>query len=153
MDNMFQNCYSLAEVPLMMTSKVTDMSYMFQNCYNLRGAPSFDTSAATNVSYMFNGCGALESISLLDLAKVNSPNAALGNCISLKLLNLENLRQSFDISDSALLVKESLIYMINKATSSSMTITLHAYAYTRLAEDADVVAALANHPNISLASA
>jgi hypothetical protein len=49
------------------------------------------------------------------------------------------------------LSKESLLYLINnEAATSAITIKLASYAYTRLAEDADVVAALAAHPNISI---
>jgi hypothetical protein len=56
------------------------------------------------------------------------------------------------LNNSALLSKDSLLYLINnEAATSAITIKLASYAYTRLAEDADVVAALANHPNISLA--
>jgi hypothetical protein len=44
-----------------------------------------------------------------------------------------------------------LLYLINnEAATSAITIKLAPYAYTRLAEDADVVAALAAHPNISI---
>jgi hypothetical protein len=49
------------------------------------------------------------------------------------------------------LSKESLLYLINnEAATSAITIKLASYAYTRLANDADIVAALAAHPNISI---
>ena len=44
--------------------------------------------------------------------------------------------------------------MINKeAATSPITITLHADAYARAMANADIVAALEAHPNVSLASA
>lgn len=52
------------------------------------------------------------------------------------------------------LSKESVKYMIDNATpTSAITITLHADAYARLAEDADIVAALAAKPLVTLVSA
>jgi hypothetical protein len=71
------------------------------------------------------------------------------NCYSLSTLYIYGLAGSWQITSSPLLSKNSLLFMINnnRATSS---IKLHSYAYTRLAEDADIVAALANHPNISI---
>jgi hypothetical protein len=41
----------------------------------------------------------------------------------------------------------------NEAATSAITITLHANAYARLSTDLDIVAALENHPLVSLASA
>ena len=49
--------------------------------------------------------------------------------------------------------KKSLIYIINNVTADIFTITLSAEVYARLSEDTEVLEALANHPNISLASA
>ena len=64
------------------------------------------------------------------------------------------VRISYQLNNSALLSKESLLYLINNEVAPAViTIKLASYAYTRLAEDADIVAALANHPNVSLASA
>ena len=77
-----------------------------------------------------------------------------GACPSLTYINLKNANRAYEFNSANLLSKESLLYLINnEAATSAITIKLAAYAYTRLAENADVVAALANHPNISLASA
>ena len=73
------------------------------------------------------------------------------NCCSLATANLKNVKLAYQLNNSALLSKESLLYLINnEAATSAITIKLASYAYTRLAEDVDVVAALANHPNISI---
>ena len=72
-------------------------------------------------------------------------------CYSLVTANLKNVKLAYQLNNSALLSKESLLYIINnEAATSAITIKLTSYAYTRLANDADVVAALAAHPNISL---
>jgi hypothetical protein len=69
-------------------------------------------------------------------------------------LKLKNLKKSCDLSALKALDKSGLIYTINnEAATSAITITLSYYIYDKWANDADVVAALANHPNISLASA
>jgi hypothetical protein len=73
-------------------------------------------------------------------------------CYSLTHINIKNTKLAYQLSKSSLLSKESLLYLINnEAATSAITITLAPYAYTRLATDADIVAALANHPNISIA--
>ena len=71
---------------------------------------------------------------------------------SLEFLNIKNLKKSLSLNTSSLLSKDSLLYIINnEAATEPITITLQSYAYTRLAGDADIVAALAAHPNVSLA--
>lgn len=73
------------------------------------------------------------------------------NCHSLVHANLKNAKLAYQFANSALLSKESLLYLINnEAATSAITIKLASYAYERLATDADIVAALANHPNISI---
>lgn len=50
--------------------------------------------------------------------------------------------------------EDCILYMIqNEAATSAITITLHADAYARAMANADIVAALQAHPNVSLASA
>ena len=72
-------------------------------------------------------------------------------CYSLVATNLKNAKLAYQLNYSALLSKESLLYLINnEAATSAITIKLASYAYERLATDADIVAALAAHPNISI---
>jgi hypothetical protein len=64
------------------------------------------------------------------------------------------LAQNCNLGNVPLLSKPSILYTINKATpASAITITLHADAYARLAEDADIVAALEAKPLVTLVSA
>jgi hypothetical protein len=70
---------------------------------------------------------------------------------SLTNIRIKNLKVNFVVQTSDFLSKESILYIINnEAATAAITITLAAYAYDKWATDADVVAALANHPNISI---
>ena len=125
---------------------------MFSGCYTLIAIPLLDTSNVTDMGYMFNGCYSLASIPLLDTSKVTDMGNMFTSCQSLAFVKLKNLNKSISLNKSTLLNKESLLYIINnEAATEAITITLKSYAYERLANDADIVAALANHPNVSLA--
>ena len=175
MNSMFYNCRSLVSIPLLDTSKVTNMSSMFYYCHALVSIPALDTSKVTNMSSMFYNCYALVSIPALDTSKVTSMNSMFYNCYalvpipaldtsnvtnmssmfyycrSLTHLELKNAKLAYQLDYSTLLSKDSLLYLINNETATSaVTIKLASYAYDRWATDADVVAALANHPNISI---
>ena len=93
-----------------------------------------------------------DGVVTLDTANVTDMSSMFSTCRSLIHVNLKNAKLAYQLSSSALLSKESLLYLINnEAATSAITIKLASYAYTRLANDADIVAALAAHPNISLA--
>jgi surface protein len=103
------------------------------------------------MSGMFNSCYALVSIPQLDTANVTNMSNTFSNCRSLTHANLKNAKLAYQLNTSALLSKESLLYLINnEAAASAITIKLASYTYDRWATDADIVAALANHPNISI---
>ena len=73
------------------------------------------------------------------------------NCFTLTYADIKNAKRAYQMNYSPLLSKESLLYLINnEAATSAITIKLATYAYERLATDADIVAALAAHPNISI---
>ena len=175
MNSMFDGCFSLTAIPQLDTSKVASMNSMFSGCYSLTTIPQLDTSSVTNMNYMFNSCASLTAIPQLDTSKVTSMNSVFYNCYSLTAIpqldtskvtsmgsmfnycyslttaNLKNVKLAYDLSKAALLSKKSLLYLINnEAATSAITIKLNSYAYGKWANDADVVAALVNHPNISL---
>ena len=71
----------------------------------------------------------------------------------LEFFKLKNMAKSQYIS-SPYFREDCILYMINnEAATSAITITLHADAYARAMANADIVAALEAHPNVSLASA
>ena len=151
MDSMFSSCYSLVSIPPLDTSKVASMVGMFNSCSSLTSIPHLDTSSATSMDSMFYNCYSLVSIPHLDTSSATSMGSMLGSCRSLITANLKNSSMAFQLNNSALLSKESLLYIINnEAATSAITIKLATYAYTRLANDPDIVAALAAHPNISI---
>ena len=151
MGYMFNSCYSLASIPQLDTQNVTNMASMFSSCYSLVSIPQLNTSKVTNMGSMFNSCYSLASIPQLDTQNVTNMPEMFNNCRSLTHTNLKNAKLAYQFNHSALLSKESLLYLINnEAATSAITIKLASYAYTRLSNDADIVAALANHPNISI---
>ena len=148
---MFGSCHFLIAIPMLNTSKVTNMSHMFNSCPVLTSIPQLDTSSVTNMSNMFYGCFSLTSIPSLDTSSVTSMGMMFYNCFSLAHANLKNVKLAYQLNESALLNKISLLYLINnEATTSAITIKLASYAYDKWATDPDIVAALANHPNISI---
>ena len=154
MSDMFVECYSLVTIPQLDTQNVTSMSGMFKSCTSLVTIPQLDTQNVTDMGSMCQDCYSLVGISQLDTQKVKSMSNMFFQCYSLVTSNLKNVKLAYQLNNATKLNKESLLYIINnEAATSAIGITLASYAYTRLAEDADVVAALANHPNILLASA
>ena len=113
--------------------------------------PKIDTSAKTGMSSMFKECYSLVAIPQLDTSKVTNMDSMFYNCRSLVTVNLKNAAKAYQLNYSALLSKESLLYLVNnEAATSAITITLASYAYARLSADPDIEAALAAHPNISI---
>ena len=154
MAGMFNSCYALTCIPPLDTSNVTNMNMTFRMCYSLLTIPKLNTSKVTNMGSCFYSCQALVGISELETTKVSNAGSTFSGCLSLTNANLRNLNISISFGACRVLSKASLLYIINnEAATSDITITLYSYAYSRLAEDADVVSALANHPLISLASA
>ena len=80
---MFANCRSLIEVPLLDTSNVTDMSYMFKNCESLTKVPLFDTSNVTDMQGMFLTCKSLTKVPLFDTHNVIGMMQMFSTCTSL----------------------------------------------------------------------
>jgi len=154
MSMMFQGCYSLVSVPLFNTSSVTDMSMMFQGCYSLVSVPLFNTSSVIEMGSMFYNCYSLVSVPLFNTSSVTIMSSMFYKCTSLVYCNLKNLKLYVGISETSLLEKSSLLYMIeNAAPTSTITIKLSAYCYNKYRNDPDVVAALSAQPLIKLASA
>ena len=154
MAEMFSNCHSLTSVPPLNTSNVKNMNQMFYSCYSLVSIPPLDTSKVTDMTNLFRLDYSIVSVPQLDMSSVETLSNMFTSCRLLAHANIKNSKKSIYLSYSLLLSKESLLYLINnEAATSAITITLAPYAYERLATDADVVEALNNHPNLSLASA
>lgn len=107
---------------------------------------------ASSVSYLLNEARAQYVIgSLVFMSGTSVYRAFIAN--NLKYVRLLKLSVSV-IFTSPYLYTKSILYMIqNEVATSAITITLHADAYARAMANADIVAALEAHPNVSLASA
>ena len=91
-------------------------------------------------------------VGVLSLEKCST--IELKNCRALVGFNFYNLKSNIKMSQSAIVSKESIVCLIENASPiSAVTITLHPDAYARLADDADIVAALEAQPLVSLVSA
>ena len=113
------------------TINVTQTESLFSNAVNLRIIlPACVLATETWHSKCFAGCYRLEEVRII------------------------RLRSNISFVDSALLSKNSILYVIQNTTATSaITITLHPDAYARLADDAEIVAALEAQPLVSLVSA
>lgn len=179
---LFYECYSLAAIPELDFSNATKISEFLYYTSNLRVLQPLDLTNTniSDCSYMCNNAYGLERIENLVLPNgakwgslceysynlqyaridmtlagasgTSSYGSVFGGCFSLIHAYIKGLHESLKLSDSSLLSKDSLLYIINNETATSaITITLHTSAYARLATDPNITAALANHPNITLA--
>lgn len=153
MAGIFGRCYSLVSIPQLNTQKVYNMDSMFANCAALVNIPPLDTRSAQSMSRMFYFCASLVSIPQLDMQRGSNVDEMFYFCRNLTFFNLKNAKASYKLEQSALLSKESLLYLINnEAATSAITIKLASYAYNKWSVDADVIAALEAHPNISISA-
>lgn len=110
-----------------------------------------------NAASMFLGCTKLKHIiGILPsgmVADTSTLSTMFKSCPMLENIKLYSVKHNVSFSDSALISKESILYCItNAAPTTAITITLHPNAYARLADDAEIVAALEAQPFISLVS-
>lgn len=116
---------------------------------------SNDIIYASSINYMLNNANSLEFISsVIYLNNINSAINSFEKAYMLKDIRLNRLKINLSFISCSLLSESSILYMINnEAATSNITITLHPDAYARAMANADIVAALEAHPNVSLASA
>ena len=106
------------------------------------------------MNYAFLGCSNLAHIiGKLDVRPSTMFISVFRDANSLIAVKLYKIEANIDILSPKLSIK-SVLYMINnEAATSPITITLHADVYNRCMANADILAALETHTNISLASA
>ena len=84
----------------------------------------------------------------------NSNVAIFERCYALEEVRLKELAVNLFLGDSSQISKQTIKYAIANANpSSAISVTLHPDAYARLADDAEIVAALEAQPLVSLVSA
>ena len=112
------------------------------------------TINSTGAQFVFYNCPKVRYISRLSLESGTSTTNIFGLCSSLSHVEIKSLSTNLSFSNSPLIDKESILYLIqNNKAKSAITVTLHADAYNRLANDADIVAALEAQPLVTLVSA
>lgn len=151
----FSNCYSISELPYIDFSKCTTFTNgVFSNCFSLKRIHKIIVpSDATITSDLIYNCASLESVGEFDISG-NTKGGSFSYCRSLKIVRLNHINQTVEVKESYAISKESIIYMIeNEAASSEIIIKINSEVYARLSTDPDIVAALENHPLVSLASA
>ncbi len=115
----------------------------------------FSGNVTLTGNMLFTGSANLRVIDVgaLIYLKVASEQIFKG-CIKLEEVRLTQISVNLFFNDSTNISKDSIMYAIQNASPiSAITITLHPDAYSRLADDADIVAALEAQPLISLVSA
>ena len=107
-----------------------------------------------SMSSMFTNAKKLKTVYPIDVSAVTSIGASFDDTIALIDVRLCGLKCSAIFKDSTNISKESVLYMMQYALpTSAIAITLHPDAYARLADDAEIVAALEAQPLVSLVSA
>lgn len=91
MDHMLAYCSNLTTIPLLDTSNVTNMNAMFSEDINLASIPLLDTSNVIHMNNTFEGCKNLTEIPLLNTSKVTDMYSAFNRCIGLTTLPLFDL--------------------------------------------------------------
>ena len=110
--------------------------------------------ASGNINSAFSGCSNLVYIQKMSFSNITLLNSVFSGCNSLVSVRINKLKCNLGWENSIMISKESVLYTIQNATpTAAITITLHPEAYTRLAGDADIVAALEAQPLVSLVSA
>ncbi len=110
--------------------------------------------SAKSISYMARSNKIKHFIGVLYTRFITQHQDPFLTCLNLKTISISSLKFNVSFEDSPLLTSKSILYMIqNEAATSAITITLHADAYARAMGNADILAALEAHPNVSLASA
>lgn len=107
-----------------------------------------------NIGYAINNCPQLRRIiGDIDVSAISSFNHAFEGCGNLRDISLKGLNAGVDFSGTPNLSMTSLEYAITNAGTATLTITLAPAVYAAAMADADVQAALAAKPNVTLADA
>ena len=108
----------------------------------------------SQMTYTFMHCPKLAKIfNILDVSAVSSFNHVFVECSNLRDISLKGLNANIDLSGASNLSMTSIVYAVTNAGTATLTITLAPAVYAAAVADADVQAALAAKPNVTLANA
>ena len=147
---MFYNCINLKTIPLLNTSKVTDMYAAFNNCKSLTSIPLLDTSNVSSMYNAFSLCKSLTVIPAIDVNKVTNTYSMFSYCSNLKSILMTGMKVSFNISASTKFERTDLVTILNNLATITSTETLTMGA-TNLAKLTDEDKAIATNKGWTLA--
>lgn len=169
-NNFYVTC-NMAEILMNMSARTNFCNFMRKGAYesvSLYAAflgSSIEVAAVSNqnsgtvfvkdFAYMARGANKVKHfIGIINVSSNKRTDGSFYGCSSLKTTKIHKLKQNIEFKQSPLLTSKSILYMINnEVATTNITIILHPDAYSRAMANADIVAALEAHPNVSLASA
>jgi len=115
----FRNCGALRSVASLTTSTaLTNVSYLFLGCSQLLEVPLFVTSNVTNAYAMLGDCFHLRQVPALNLASVTSSGYLIATARSLVKFLATGLTRSLDLTNSLLVRSELVSLFTNLGTAS-----------------------------------
>ena len=112
MNNTFNHCDMLVNIPFFDTSRVTIMNSTFRYCGSLEELPQYDTSNNTDFQYCFQYCYKLKKIPLLECGNVSNFSIVFYNNTALTDLGgFKDLGKGFDASITTNNTKASITLM------------------------------------------
>jgi hypothetical protein len=85
---MFQACVELKYVSPFATTGITNFSNIFNNCWSIVDIPNINFNNATNLNSAFTNCYELQSIPTIALSSPCSISSSFNNCFSLAKINM-----------------------------------------------------------------
>ena len=113
-------------------------------------SPTIPMTSATMKEYnlsegnaMFFGCKKLKKVlNAIPITKLPSVNRLIWEAPIIEEVRLYGLKASIEVKHTPVLSNASILYMIENATATGITITLHADAYDRAMADSAITAAM-----------
>ena len=102
------------------------------------GAVSFIDNG---LNYAFMGCATLRRCGCFEVSQLKSTPAAFTGSPSMEEVYLKGLKVNINFGSSPLLKEGCILYMIQNAAATGITITLHPTAYDRAEANAEIQAA------------
>jgi hypothetical protein len=136
--NMFYQCFSLEEIPLMDTSNFNSFYNMFYKCSALKSIPMIDASTGANFSNMFNGCSNLKSLPEINIINGTNFSGAFDNCFNLVCItgddiSIPSFGTSVSFKDSSFLCKDTILGIFNNLKiTTGQTITIDTLTNAKL---------------------
>ena len=123
--NMYYNCYSATEFPVLDTSLGTNFSYMYSGCVSATAFPALDTSLGTNFSNMYTSCVSATAFPALDTSLGTNFSNMHQSCISLGRSLITGTRYSISYASTPLSATEiNAIFTRLGTAAGTQTITV-----------------------------